>query len=217
MLASHLTLQDALSTNNPPTNNPPSVDVSPELDRLAVALRGDGHRGADVDVFDGLSRLLRTFNRGPAAHFVVINVDALKARSPDECVQLLLLLPQGRRLVLNVVVAVETALRDAKRVPSSDFDDFCRLVAAAIRRVGAAVPEADRAVMHSQSYLARYLPLFDRVTTAAPGVFSRTAVLVSLSGMLWMARLSPRRHFDETVAFMREHQPELSERLLNEE
>ena len=162
-----------------------------------------------LNMFAALAVLLAQNKRGPAALFVARHANALLRLDADATVGLLLALPQGRRLVLNVCVGQEMAFREQGRVADSELTRWISVLASATTRVGNTLDEDERLLMVNFSYLGRYLPLFDHIISSPPGSFSHACIRASLNAMFAMARHSSAAHRRETLAFMREHQPQL--------
>ncbi len=167
----------------------------------------------DCHCFMALERLLLADNRGPVAVYVAKHVAELCRVDTDETVTLLLHLPQGRRMLANLCVSTERSFRARNEVSERELCDWIVLLRCATRQMAVEVREHERPLLITRSYLGRYLPLYDYIISS--GAFEEATVKAALAAMLAMAEAAAdARHRDETMAYMRLHQPELSRTLL---
>ncbi len=170
---------------------------------------------AEFHCIMAMELVLQSDNRRCLAKFVAHNAQFLLSVSLDQTVPLLLLLPQGRRIVANVVISVEQDFRRRNLIPEREFCNWIRLVSVATERVGLCTAEEERRFLTSNSYLSRYLPLFDHVVSSSSPAFEEATIRAALTAMLTMADAAQdSQHTADTVAFMRDHQPQLAKEVL---
>ena len=168
--------------------------------------------------FAALERLFRRKARHPIALSVIRLAPTVLLNLDVEATTMLLLgLPQGRRLIFNLIYSMELQFATKKIISRDLFEQWLELLACATSYVGALLSDDERPYMKDFHYLSRYLPLYDRVISAKYNSFSNATVTHALDAMINMARFSPEIDREATFEFARQNQPELTARILNED
>ena len=162
-------------------------------------------------IFGAFERLFDRNARHPVALLAVkLSATVLLELDVDSTVQLLLGLPKGRRLLLNLVHSMELEFTDEGRVPRQRFDLWLRVLSSATRSIGALLDDDEAARHHVKDfhYLGRFLPLYDHIISE-PG-YAKSTVTAALEAMRDMARISHPDQCRATLHFMQVHQPNLT-------
>ncbi len=189
--------------------------------------------------FVGLEALLKEDNRGRAALFVGAHVYTLLKKSKDHALSLIVLVPHGRRMILNLVMHRETSFRQQGKIHSQSFLDWLELIAAAIRVVGSQALREQEDFLNT-SYLARYLPMLDHIIRSASRSnldgddddgnndddnaddlqrFDEPTIVAALSAMHSINMVVGQNSMQtrDNVRFMLKHQPELTRQIMQED
>lgn len=159
-------------------------------------------------------------NRSSLSVMVARNIQSMLRIDCEKTVMMVLKLPQGRRVMLNMVMGVENSFREKKdqmmTIAPSAFASWIWMLAWATKHVGKCLSEEDGPFMFNNSYLSRYLPLYDHIITSSNPALEM-AIRPALQAMLEMSRFTSQSYKEQTFKFMIQHQPVLAEQVLSQD